>query len=115
MNMAKREAATGDQDCSAGAPVPDDEPELYAIKVNMTMDPELLRRAMAAETEAALLRAAIDQKHAERLSLKQHLRLAVNHIAALNGALDDLASLGATIAICGTKYDDAAARKALES
>jgi len=85
------------------------------MKVKILADPELLRRAMAAETEAALLRAAIDQEHAERLSLKQHLRLAVNHIAVLNGALDDLASLGATIALCGTNYDDAAARKALES
>ena len=85
------------------------------MKVEISADPELLRRAIGSETECALLRAAIDQEHAERLSLKQHLRLAVNHIAALNGALDDLASLGATIAICGTKYDDAAARKALES
>lgn len=42
---------------------------------------------------------------------REHLRLAVEHIAALNGALEDLASLGATIAICGTKYDDAAARE----
>ena len=37
----------------------------------------------------------------------------IDHIATLNGALEDLASLGATIAICGTKYDDAAARKVL--
>lgn len=44
---------------------------------------------------------------------REHLRLAVDHIAALNGALEDLASLGATIAICGTKYDDAAARAVL--
>ena len=83
------------------------------MKVEIFACPELPRRAIGAETEVALLRAAIDLEHAERLSLKQHLRLAVNHIAALNGALDDLASLGATIAICGTKYDDAAARKVL--
>lgn len=44
---------------------------------------------------------------------REHLRLAIDHIAALNGALEDLASLGATIAICGTKYDDAAAREVL--
>ena len=44
---------------------------------------------------------------------REHLRLAIDHIAALNGALEDLASLGATVAICGTKYDDAAARKVL--
>jgi len=44
---------------------------------------------------------------------REHLRLAIDHIAALNGALEDLASLGATIAICGTKYDDAAARAVL--
>lgn len=45
--------------------------------------------------------------------MRHHLRLAVEHIAALTGALEDLASLGATVAICGTKYDDAAARKVL--
>lgn len=44
---------------------------------------------------------------------REHLRLAIDHIAALNGALEDLASLGATICICGTKYDDAAAREVL--
>lgn len=44
---------------------------------------------------------------------REHLRLAIDHIAALNGALEDLASLGATVAICGTKYDDAAARECL--
>ena len=44
---------------------------------------------------------------------REHLKLAIDHIAALNGALEDLASLGATIAICGTKYDDAAARAVL--
>jgi hypothetical protein len=47
--------------------------------------------------------------------LRRHLHLAIQHIAALNGALEDLASLGATIAICGTQYDDVAARKMLAS
>ena len=47
------------------------------------------------------------------MNLREHLQLAVDHIAALTGALDDLASLGATVAICGTKYDDTAARKVL--
>jgi hypothetical protein len=77
------------------------------------------------------LRAALRQKSAEYDDMKslllgnarnlnlegerarEHLRLAIDHIAALNGALEDLASLGATIAICGTKYDDAAARMVL--
>ena len=76
-------------------------------------------------------RAKMDQMHAEYEDMKrlllgnarnlnlegelarEHLRLAIDHIAALNGALEDLASLGATVAICGTKYDDAAARKVL--
>ena len=80
---------------------------------------------------AKSLKIALDQKHAEYEDMKrlllgnarnlhlegeqarEHLRLAIDHIAALNGALEDLASLGATIAICGTKYDDAAARKVL--
>ncbi|MFA5898094.1 MAG: hypothetical protein WC829_03155 [Hyphomicrobium sp.] len=44
---------------------------------------------------------------------REHLRLAIDHITALNGALEDLASLGATVALCGTKYDDAAARECL--
>ena len=51
--------------------------------------------------------------HLEGERAREHLRLAIDHIAALNGALEDLASLGATIAICGTKYNDAAARQAL--
>lgn len=81
--------------------------------------------------EVFSLRAALRQKHAEYDDMKslllgnarnlnlegerarEHLRLAIDHIAALNGALEDLASLGATIAICGTKYDDAAARAVL--
>jgi hypothetical protein len=41
------------------------------MKVEISAGPELLMRAMAAETEAALLRAALDQKHAEYLDLKQ--------------------------------------------
>lgn len=81
--------------------------------------------------EVFSLRAALRQKHAEYDDMKslllgnarnlnlegerarEHLRLAIDHIAALNGALEDLARLGATIAICGTKYDDAAARAVL--
>lgn len=80
---------------------------------------------------AKSLKFALDQKRAEYEDMKslllgnarnlhlegerarEHLRLAIDHIAALNSALEDLASLGATIAICGTKYDDAAARQAL--
>lgn len=80
---------------------------------------------------AKSLKIALDQKHAEYEDMKrlllgnarnlnlegerarEHLRLAIDHIAALNGALEDLARLGATIAICGTKYDDAAARAVL--
>jgi hypothetical protein len=50
----------------------------------------------------------------ENLVLRGQLRLAIHHIAALSGALEDLARLGATIAICGTEYDDAAARKVLD-
>lgn len=49
----------------------------------------------------------------ERDELLKHLRLAVDHIGALNGALGDLASLGATVAICGVEYDDGAARAAI--
>jgi hypothetical protein len=52
--------------------LPDDEPELYAIKVNMTMDPELYRRAIAAEVESKLLRAALDAKHAGYEDLRRH-------------------------------------------
>lgn len=81
--------------------------------------------------EVFSLRAALRQKHAEYDDMKslllgnarnlnlegerarEHLRLAIDHIAALSGALEDLASLGATVAICGTKYDDAAARAVL--
>jgi hypothetical protein len=44
------------------------------MKVEISSDPELLRRAIGAETEAALLRAAIDQKHAEYLDLREPLR-----------------------------------------
>ena len=44
---------------------------------------------------------------------RKQLRLAVDHIATLNGALEDLARLGATVAVCGTTYDDAAALTAL--
>jgi hypothetical protein len=80
---------------------------------------------------AKSLKIALDQQRAEYEDMKrlllgnarnlnlegerarEHLRLAIDHIAALNGALEDLASLGATVAICGTKYDDDAARKVL--
>ena len=41
------------------------------MKVEISADPALLRRAIGAETEAALLRAAIDQKHAEYEDLQQ--------------------------------------------
>jgi hypothetical protein len=41
------------------------------MKVEISQDPEMLRRAMAAETEVALLRAALDQKHAEYEDLKR--------------------------------------------
>ena len=89
------------------------------------------KAAIVLAEEVFSLRAALRQKHAEYDDMKslllgnarnlnlegerarEHLRLAIDHIAALNGALEDLASLGATIAICGTKYDDAAARKVL--
>ena len=99
---------------------------------------EIECRCVALEEQADLtaihlsrMQSALDQKHAEYEDLKrcaannarnlnlegervrEHLRLAIDHIAALNGALEDLASLGATVAICGTKYDDAAARLAL--
>ena len=46
-------------------------------------------------------------------ALREQLRLAIDHISALNGAIEDLVSLGATVAICGTKYDDEAARAVL--
>ena len=89
------------------------------------------KAAIVLAEEVFSLRAALRQKHAEYDDMKslllgnarnlnlegerarEHLRLAIDHIAALNGALEDLASLGATIAICGTKYDDAAARAVL--
>jgi len=89
------------------------------------------KAAIVLAEEVFSLRAALRQKHAEYDDMKsllldnarnlnlegerarEHLRLAIDHIATLNGALEDLASLGATIAICGTKYDDAAARKVL--
>lgn len=41
------------------------------MKVEISSDPEMLRRAMAAEPEVALLRAALDQKHAEYEDLKR--------------------------------------------
>jgi len=41
------------------------------MKVEVSSDPEMVRRAMAAETEVALLRAALDQKHAEYEDLKR--------------------------------------------
>lgn len=89
------------------------------------------KAAIVLAEEVFSLRAALRQKHAEYDDMKslllgnarnlnlegerarEHLRLAIDHIAALNGALEDLASLGATIAICGTTYDDAAARAVL--
>ena len=89
------------------------------------------KAAIVLAEEVFSLRAALRQKHAEYEDMKslllgnarnlnlegerarEHLKLAIDHIAALNGALEDLASLGATIAICGTKYDDAAARAVL--
>jgi hypothetical protein len=52
----------------------------------------------------------ITERHAE---LMNQLQLAVQHIALLNDTLEKLASLGATIAICGAKYDDAKARSVL--
>ena len=64
---------------------------------------------------AYLADAALQEQSSELSRMRQHLQLAVDHICALNSALDDLASLGATIAICGTTYDDAAARKVLET
>jgi hypothetical protein len=50
------------------------------MKVEISQDLEILRRAMAAETEAALLRAALDQKHAEYEDLK---RCAANNASNL--------------------------------
>lgn len=60
---------------------------------------------------ALLLKA--DRADASAKTLHEQLRIAVAHIRALTGALDDLVSLGATVAICGTEYDEAAANKAL--
>lgn len=69
------------------------------------------RNSQAAVTEKAF--EAVNRNADLGEATREHLRLAIDHIAALNGALEDLASLGATIAICGTKYDDAAARQVL--
>jgi hypothetical protein len=104
---------------------------LTAANGQTLIDRQPPMRQASAEQCAESVRAALRQKHAEYDDMKslllgnarnlnlegerarEHLKLAIDHIAALNGALEDLATLGATIAICGTKYDDAAARAVL--
>lgn len=60
------------------------------MKVEVSSDPALLGRAMAAEVEAAMLRAAIDQKHAEYEDLKT---CAANNARNLLREADDLRAL----------------------
>ena len=60
------------------------------MKVEVSSDPALLGRAMAAEVEAAMLRAAINQKHAEYEDLKT---CAANNARNLLREADDLRDL----------------------
>lgn len=65
------------------------------MTVEISADPEMLRRAMAAETEAALLRAALDQKHAEYEDLQRHGNNAAHNLARMQAALAENASRSA--------------------
>ncbi len=65
------------------------------MKVEISSDPEMLRRAMAAETEAALLRAALDQKHAEYEDLQRHGNNTAHNLARMQAALAESASRSA--------------------
>ena len=65
------------------------------MKAEISADPELLRRAMAAETEAALLRAALDQKHAEYEDLQRHGDNTAHNLARMQAALAENASRSA--------------------
>lgn len=65
------------------------------MKAEISADPELLRRAMAAETEAALLRAALDQKHAEYEDLQRHGNNTAHNLARMQAALEEKASRSA--------------------
>lgn len=84
-----------------------------------TVDDAIEEIKKSASTEASLSKEAwtwskaLENVCKSDFAAREHLRLAIDHIAALNKALDDLASLGATVSLCGTKYDDAAAREFL--
>ena len=110
-----RRAALNSMEGYAYLPVTDEDaatwmPHEWAVKAIISAE-RRGRNGQAAVTEKAF--EAVNRNADLGEATREHLRLAVDHIAALNGALEDLASLGATIAICGTKYDDAAAREVL--
>ena len=65
------------------------------MKVEISADSGMLRRAMGAETEAALLRAALDQKHAEYQDLQRHCNNTAHNLARMQAALAENASRSA--------------------
>ncbi len=81
------------------------------------MKPQEFVRALLGSSDAERAKDAADaleqRKRDAAPELYEALRKAVARIALLNDTLAQLASLGATVAICGAEYDDAEARAAL--
>lgn len=85
------------------------------MKAEISADPELLRRAMAAETEAALLRAALDQKHAEYEDLQRHGNNTAHNLARMQAALAENASRSADYLRKAIKWEARAAELATDA
>lgn len=85
------------------------------MKVEISSDPEMLRRAMAAETEAALLRAALNQKHAEYEDLQRHGNNTAHNLARMQAALAENASRSADYLRKAIKWEARAAELATDA
>ena len=85
------------------------------MKVEISSDPEMVRRAMAAETETALLRAALDQKHAEYEDLQRHGNNTAHNLARMQAALAENASRSANYLRKAIKWEARAAELATDA
>ena len=85
------------------------------MKVEVSSDPEMVRRTLRAEAEVALLRAALDQKHAEYEDLQRHGNNTAHNLARMQAALAENASRSADYLRKAIKWEARAAELATDA
>ena len=85
------------------------------MKVEVSSDPEMVRRTLRAEAEVALLRAALDQKHAEYEDLQRHGNNTAHNLARMQAAIAENASRSADYLRKAIKWESRAAELATDA